>query len=100
MAKLKGWSMECQHPSMIHVLNNAAWSDSHGAAHEPRKDRNTMNEEEDAYPAKQNCSPASVEFSAGWHQGHSATSQSIWTQTCPGVSKYHSIRNDPQLKCI
>jgi len=52
--------MECQHPSMIHVLNNAAWSDSHGAAHEPRKDRNTMNEEEDAYPAKQNCSPASV----------------------------------------
>lgn len=64
MAKLKGRSMECQHLSVIRDSNNAAWSYCHGAEHEPRKDRNTMTEEEDAYPSKQDCSPASMELSA------------------------------------
>lgn len=51
MAKLKGWSMERQHLGVIYNLNNAAWSDSHQAAHEPRKDRNIM-KEDNPYPAK------------------------------------------------
>lgn len=61
--------MEHQHVSVIDDLNNAAWSDSHGAAHEPRRDRNTMKQEEDAYLAKQDCSSPSVELSVGWQQG-------------------------------
>lgn len=31
--------MERQHLSVLYGLNSAAWSDSHQAAHEPRKDR-------------------------------------------------------------
>lgn len=46
---------------MTHDLNNAAWSDSHGAAHKPRRDRNTMKGSEDA---KQGCSPTGMELSA------------------------------------
>lgn len=68
---------------MTHDLNNAAWSDSHGAAHEPRRDRNTLKGLEDAYPAKQDCSPTSMELSA----------DCMYTNF-PRVSKYHGIGND------
>lgn len=52
--------MECQHLSVIHDLNNAAWPDRHEAAHESRKDSNIMKEKDDAYSAKQDCLPTSV----------------------------------------
>lgn len=68
---------------MTHDLNNAAWSDSHGAAHEPRRDRNAMKRLEDACPAKEGRSPTSMEINAD-----------CIDTNFPGVSQYHGIGND------